>query len=76
MENIFIIAAFISLLFVIGKFIEMRFVDKENKPVKLLIRDALLVYISVVSGHYIFEQFKPMTEMNTEMKAFTDTPGF
>lgn len=76
MENIFIIAAFISLLFVIGKFIEMRFVDKENKPIKLLIRDALLVYVSVVSGHYIFEQFRPMAEMNTEIKAFTDTPGF
>ncbi len=76
MDNIFIIAAFISLLFLVGKFIEMRFIDKENKPVKFLIRDALLVYVSVVSGHYIFEQFGPITEMNTEIKAFTDTPGF
>jgi hypothetical protein len=76
MENIFIVAAFIALLFLVGKFIEMRFIDKENKPVKLLIRDALLVYVSVVSGHYIFEQFKPMTEIASEIKAFTDTPGF
>lgn len=77
MDNIFIVAAFISLLFIIAKFIEMRFVDKENKPVKLLIRDALLVYVSVVSGHYIFEQFKPIAEMSGgEIKAFTDTPGF
>ena len=76
MDNIFIIAAFIALLFLVGKFIEMRFVDKENKPVKLLIRDALLVYVSVVSGHYIFEQFRPITEMNAEIKAFMDTPGF
>ena len=77
MDNIFIIAAFISLLFLIAKFIEMRFVDKENKPIKLLVRDTLLVYVSVVSGHYIFEQFKPLTEMNSgEIKAFTDTPGF
>ena len=77
MDNIFIIAAFISLLFLIAKFIEMRFVDKENKPIKLLIRDTLLVYVSVVSGHYIFEQFKPLAEMRGgEIKAFTDTPGF
>ena len=77
MDNIFIIAAFISLLFLIAKFIEMRFVDKENKPIKLLIRDALLVYVSVVSGHYIFEQFKPLSETSSgEIKAFTDTPGF
>ncbi len=74
MENIFILAAFISLLFAIVKFIEMRFIDKENKPVKLLVRDTLIVYISVVSGHYIFEQFK--TVGVGEIKAFTDTPGF
>ena len=47
MDNIFIIAAIISIIFVIGKFIEMRFIEKESKPLKLLIRDALLVYISV-----------------------------
>ena len=76
MDNIFMIAAFISLLFLIGKFIEMRFVDKENKPIKLLIRDALLVYVCVVAGHYMLEEFKPITEMNSEIKAFTDTPGF
>ena len=53
MDNIFIIAAIISVIFVIAKFIEMRFVDKEAKPLKFLIRDALLVYVSVIMGHFI-----------------------
>ena len=47
MDNIFIVAAIISLVFFISKFIEMRFVEKETKPLKLLIRDSLLVYFSV-----------------------------
>ena len=34
----------ISFLFLIVKFIEMRFVTKENVPPKILVRDALLVY--------------------------------
>jgi hypothetical protein len=31
----------------------MRFIEKESKPLKILIRDALLVYFSVVSGYFI-----------------------
>ena len=45
MENIFIIAAIISVIFFIAKFIEMRFLDKDPKPLKLLVRDSLLVYL-------------------------------
>ena len=43
MDNIFTFATVISFIFLIVKFIEMRFVEKESKPLKLLIRDALLV---------------------------------
>ena len=53
MDNIFIIAAVISIIFLIVKFIEMRYIEKDSKPLKLLIRDALLVYFSVVSGYFI-----------------------
>ena len=58
MDNIFIIAAVISIVFLVSKFIEMRFVDNESKPLKLLIRDTLLVYFSVISGYFIMEQIK------------------
>ena len=54
--NIFVIAVVVSVVFLIIKFIEMRFVEKENKPLKLLIRDTLVVYMSVISGFFIFEQ--------------------
>lgn len=81
MENIFIIAAVISVIFLISKFIEMRFIEKENKPIKLLMRDALLVYFSVIIGYFILEQLKPIIQnaggdiiKNTPV--FTDNPGF
>jgi hypothetical protein len=38
----------------------MRFVDKENKPLKFLIRDTLLVYFSVIAGHFVLDQLKPV----------------
>jgi hypothetical protein len=80
MDNIFIIAAVISIVFLIAKFIEMRFVEKENKPLKLLIRDALLVYFSVVFGYFIIGQINPMIKGgaigNKTTPVFTDNPGF
>ena len=80
MDNIFIIAAVISVIFIIAKFIEMRFIEKESKPLKLLIRDALLVYVSVVSGHFILQQLKPIMQeggsSSVTTQVFTDNPEF
>lgn len=80
MDNIFIIAAVISVIFIIAKFVEMRFIEKESKPLKLLIRDALLVYVSVVSGHFILEQLKPIMQEGgsnaVATQVFTDNPEF
>ena len=68
-------SAVISIVFLVFKFIEMRFIEKENKPLKLLVRDTLVVYVSVVSGHYILEQLKP-DHIVTSPAVFTDNPGF
>jgi hypothetical protein len=80
MENIFVIAAIISIIFFIAKFLEMRFVENESKPLKLLIRDSLLVYFSVVFGNFIIGQINPiLTGGNKSANVtpvFTDNPGF
>jgi hypothetical protein len=81
MSNIFFIAAFISIIFLIIKFIEMRFIDKESKPLKLLIRDALLVFFSIVFGNFILDQLEPIISETSEFtnsnpSVFTDNPGF
>jgi hypothetical protein len=80
MDNIFFVAAVISVVFLIAKFIEMRFVEKENKPLKFLIRDALLVYFSVVFGYFIFEQFNPIIKgggiNKSQTPVFIDNPSF
>ncbi len=79
MDNIFLIAGIISSIFFIGKFLEMRYVDEESKPLKLLIRDSLLVYISVIIGGFILDQLKPvMEEINIPITplVFTDNPPF
>jgi len=72
----FAIAGIIAFIFLIAKFIEMRFIEKENKPLKIMIRDTLLVYCCVLLGFVLYEQVSPT---NLEIKSpnvFTDNPGF
>jgi hypothetical protein len=77
MENIFIIAAIISITFFIVKFIEMRFIEKESKPLKILIRDALLVYFSVIISNFVINQINPVVNSIQKITpVFTDNPGF
>jgi hypothetical protein len=80
MDNIFLIAGIISVIFFLVKFLEMRYVEKESKPLKFLIRDTLVVYISVVTGNFIYEQVTPVLEetVNTPSTpiAFTDDAPF
>jgi hypothetical protein len=79
MTNIFVIASIISITFLLAKFLEMRYIEKESKPLKLLIRDAFLVYFSVIISNFIIEQINPVIKSATATKAtpvFTDNPGF
>jgi hypothetical protein len=80
MENIFVVAGIISVIFFIVKFLEMRFVEKETKPLKLLVRDTLVVYVSIVAGNFVYEQVTPAITENvvgtSQPIAFTDNPPF
>jgi hypothetical protein len=79
MNNIFIFATIISVAFFITKFIEMRFIEKESKPLKLLIRDTLIVYFSVIVGNFLIEQLNPIIQLNNTNNSqvvFTDNPEF
>ena len=78
-SNVFINAGAAAILFLIMKFIEMRFIEKENKPLKELIKDTLIVYISVLSGFYLLDQLSPMMESVSSDNipaVFTGNPEF
>ena len=76
--NIFLLAGIISVVFVLMKLAEQRFVDKEEKPMKLLVRDALVVYVSVVAGDFVLDRLKPFIEGEraTGPEVFVDAPDF
>jgi len=54
----------------------MRFITKENKSLKSIIIDSIIVYISVVVGYYIMQQFSLKSNILTEAPVFVDKPAF
>lgn len=83
MENIFILALIISVVFIMIKFIEMRFILKEDKPIKELLKESLYVYFSSVLGLYIATQFdvvhlsdKITKGGGNNVSVFVDNPDF
>jgi hypothetical protein len=84
-----IIGTVVAIVYFLLKFIEMRFAGVDNqKPVKVLIRDSIVVCISSILAVFILNQFE-----NTSLggggggsggggsgggtpAVFVDTPGF
>jgi hypothetical protein len=80
MDNVFVFAGFIAAVFFIVKFIEMRYVEQESKPLKVLVRDTILVYISAIMGSFVVEQISPVISETissvTSPAVFNDSPDF
>ena len=75
--NILMNSAIISFIYLLFKFIEMRFIVKENKPFKELFRETTMVFISIIVGYYLIEQVMPLKNISYEStKAFVGNPEF
>ena len=75
-ESPFMLSTTISVIYLLLRFIEMKFILKETKPLKTLIRDALLVYFSTLSGFYILQHIAPVVKSTANTAAFINDPDF
>jgi hypothetical protein len=89
-RNAYIVSGIIAIVFLVAKFIELRFTNNKSgeeedaagshpKPIKLVLRDALLVYVSSLLGFYIIAQFEEHSVNGSaakEVAAFTGGPDF
>ena len=91
-SNAYIVSGIIAFVFLVAKFAEMRFTNSnsnnnsgeedeapaQSKPLKFLMRDALLVYVSSLIGLYVISQFEDHSVNSAvkEVAAFTGGPDF
>jgi len=76
MDNLYIIALNVSIVYIIFKLFELKFILKKDIILKQLIIDGILVYFSVILGIFIIEQFIHTTKDFTETPIFTSQPAF
>ncbi len=90
MENLIILVTLATILFVLAKMIQMKFIDKELKPLKFIVQDAGIVAVSTAVGAVLVEilgnnaMAKDLVRTLAETpvigsastQVFTDNPGF
>jgi hypothetical protein len=77
MEKYLIHSGIIAFIYLLMKFVEMRITKNEAKPMKEMIRDTVIVYLSAIIGLYIIGEFMPTNSVvKTVTNVFTDVPGF
>jgi hypothetical protein len=88
MEKIVIISIGITILFCVFKFIEMKFIEKQLKPLKYIVRDAIFVFVCSIITTFIYFNldnditnfFNVVKDVNisnpTTTQVFTGDPGF
>ena len=86
MDNLYISAAIVACIFLLARFIEIRFISKpsidkdgepEPKPMKNIFRDSIIVFVSYILGHFIMTQFsEPTVILGEKPDVFTGAPGF
>lgn len=88
MEKMFMLALLITFLFCSMKIIDMKYVSKEWKPLKTVIRDAVVVLLSSISSLFVFnvsngtmtDFFNIVTDNKVlnpaATEVFTGDPGF
>ena len=77
-----------TLAFCFFKFVEMKWLDKQVKPLKYFVRDVVLVFISCLVGSFVLfnlgdnisDLMNAVTETTIiptgQLEIFTETPGF
>lgn len=72
-----IISIIIAVCYLTFKIIESKFITKDGKSLKIILRDTLIVYISGLCGFFVFTQIEPITDnIKNTPNVFVNDPDF
>ena len=79
MNQYILVSIVTSIIYFLVKFIKMRFVDKENEPLKIIVKETGYVFVASLLGGFLIEQFKfnnILDNIKETPWVFTNEPGF
>lgn len=76
-QSSFIVAAAVAIIFAIAKFVENKYILKEEHiAMKNIVRDSLMVYVSTVIGLFVIEQVGETVAKQMPTNVFIGKPEF
>ena len=75
MKNIFYISTIITIVYFLLKFIEIKYILNEDKSLKELLRETIMVYLSILTGLFIYNQFNN-NDTDKNIDVFLDKAPF
>ncbi len=76
MTNIFVSSGVISIIYLIITFFRQKYVVKENKALKVLVTDAVMVFLSCSLGLFAIENLNNNLLNKSSPTAFVGAPDF
>jgi len=76
MSDILTLSLASATVYLIIRFIEMKYIDKDDKPIKLLMKDAVFVFLGVYLANFIVDQMGDMSQGSTISGGTIKTPAF
>jgi multisubunit Na+/H+ antiporter MnhB subunit len=88
MEKMLMVALITTCLFCFVKLLQMKYLEKEMRPLKEMVRDAIMVFVAAFAGYFLYfkmdgtlsDFFNAVTETNVihpaNTEIFTDKPDF
>ena len=76
MSDYLVIGGIIAVTFALVKMLEIRIAKNDPKPLKILVKETIMVYICAILGIFIFNQVNPLKGGSAPTSAFTDKPAF
>jgi hypothetical protein len=76
MSDTLIKGVIICCIYMTVRYIESRFITKEPIKLKTLVQNTLMVYISYITGMFVYEQLEPIKKLTKAPSVFTAEPGF
>ena len=73
----FTISLAIAIVYVLFKIVEMKILEKKQKPLKPVFKDSIIVFISCLFGLFVMDQVNIAPKSNdNSSNVFVDNPDF
>ena len=74
--NIYIFSLLSSILFLLLKILNNKYIKKNKIIIKPIIKDCIIIFISIIIVEFLYNKFLNNQKMKQDIDVFTDTPNF